>query len=181
MNRKDNPHTPQTSPDGPRLLPGDIDYPLGPWFQRQVLTHPGLMVVAFSALVFVAIFGMGLLFMGKRLIPFPWWLHGFLIAFLTSVLVGTCILWTVRQMEHNRARELEQLRMAQDFSHHVGNALQVLIMRQHIAATGRDQAVDDAVERICWAMREIRPRLVSTATSAKPDETPRAMRRGARG
>jgi hypothetical protein len=174
---------PQNSPGAARPS-FDRDYarsPAAPWFQQQVLMHPQLMVAAFGALVFVTIFGMGLLFMGKRLIPFPWWLHGFLIALLTSLLASLSILWTVRKMEQGRDRELEQLRLAQNFLHHVGNALQVLINRHHITAAGRDRAVDDAVERIRRAMQEILPGIESAAAGEASGESLPEIRRRAQG
>ncbi len=127
------------------------------WFQRHLLARPRLIGLGFSVVVFAAIFGMGMLFMARHLIPFPWWLHGFLISTLTSALVGYLVMWTVRQIERHRAREMEHLLKAATFAHHVGNALQVLMCRRFIEPTGRDEAVDAAIQRIHLAMREMVP------------------------
>ncbi len=152
---------------------------LDAWFQRHLLARPRLIGLGFSVVVFAAIFGMGMLFMGKRLIPFPWWLHGFLISSLTSLLVGFLVQWTVRQIERQRARDMEHLRQAASFAHHVGNALQVLMCRRFIEPTGRDAAVDAAIERIHLAMRQmVPPAKPPTAVASQPGRRGSERRRG---
>lgn len=147
------------------------------WFQRHLLARPRLIGLGFSLVVFAAIFGMGMLFMGRRLIPFPWWLHGFLISSLTSLLVGFLVMWTVRQIEYRRAREMEHLLKAATFAHHVGNALQVLVCRHFIEPTGRDEAVDAAIERIHMAMRLMLPNVAGSKAALPNRPTGEALDR----
>ena len=73
---------------------------------------------------------------------------------LVGVGVGLLVFLYERRQRHNLIRKLEVIRM---MNHHVRNSLQVISLASGAQHEDHANKVQDAVERIEWALREVLP------------------------
>lgn len=113
-----------------------------------------LLTLGFAALVFVIGFSFDLLLVREhesRRAIFA------LSDLLTSSLIGVLFYLYGHARRKELGRRLETIAL---MNHHIRNALQVISASNYIADRTREMgAIEDAVNRIQWALREILPKL----------------------
>jgi hypothetical protein len=76
--------------------------------------------------------------------------------YLTVVLIGIvgALFWQL-----NEVREEAERRVVRAVSHHMNNSLSIVMNRQHLDPTRREQIVDEQLLRCVWAVQTILPSL----------------------
>ena len=76
--------------------------------------------------------------------------------YLVVVLIGViaALFWQV-----NEVREEAERRVVRAVSHHLNNSLSIVMNRQFLDPSAREQIVDDQLQRCVWAMKTILPAL----------------------
>lgn len=90
---------------------------------------------------------------------------------LTGIAAGLLYFQITRIERERRATTQERLRTIAEMNHHIRNALQVIAYAS--TATDKTQSVeliDQSVERIEWALREVLPGHVTPQVQATPAE-----------
>jgi len=113
--------------------------------------------------VFTSI-GVGLLLIRVHGNGWPWWLHGTVISLVTGLMAATITWLYAREMKIHDG----QLRTAEQMSHEVCNALQILVQRMYLYPERRTQLEDEAIERIRKATREVLPDLFHIPVESRP-------------
>lgn len=126
------------------------------WVDRYLLAYQGLIPVGFGVLAAGCVVGMGILTLPMHA-GFPFWLHGSMIALCTGALVGGMARWLVRELRYQAEIRSIRLQAAELISHEICNALQVLIQRDYVNPADRDRYINDAIERIHVAVRDVLP------------------------
>ncbi len=85
---------------------------------------------------------------------------------VTAIIAGALMLWVLLIQRDRQVETEERFRVIGEMNHHVRNALQV-ISYWGVQAHNREQLrmIDEAVERIEWALRDILPRGVPPVRS----------------
>jgi hypothetical protein len=137
------------------------------WVHRKLLAHPRLIPVGFGLLASCCVVSMGILTLPMHA-GFPFWLHGCIISLSTGVLIGGMAHWLVRELRYQAEIRRIRLEAAELISHEICNSLQVLMQRDYVDPTDRDQCVNEAIERIRTAVREILPSFSDIRPSDRP-------------
>jgi len=76
--------------------------------------------------------------------------------YLLVVLIGVvaALFWQL-----NEVREDAERRVVRAMSHHLNNSLSIVMNRQHLDPTAREQIVDEQLLRCVWAIENILPAL----------------------
>jgi hypothetical protein len=76
--------------------------------------------------------------------------------YLVVVLIGVvgALFWQL-----NEVREEAERRVVRAVSHHLNNSLSIVMNRQHLDPTSREQIVDEQLLRCVWAIETILPAL----------------------
>ena len=82
-------------------------------------------------------------------------------ALVGGVAAALVVVWTIRQKQH-AALVSSRMRVIAEMNHHIRNALQVI----QYSSWGRQsdaemQAIQQSVQRITWAVREVLPQMLS--------------------
>jgi len=108
--------------------------------------------------------GVGLLLIQAHGNGWPWWFHGIVISLVTGLMAATITWLYAREMRLHDG----QVRTAEQMSHEVCNALQILVQRSYLYPDRRTQLEDEAIERIRKATREVLPDLLQIPVESRP-------------
>ncbi len=108
--------------------------------------------------------GVGLLLIRAHGNGWPWWFHGIVISLITGLMAATITWLYAREMRLHDG----QVRTAEQMSHEVCNALQILVQRMYLYPERRTQLEDEAIERIRKATREVLPDLLQIPVGSRP-------------
>jgi hypothetical protein len=93
---------------------------------------------------------------------------------LTGVFAGGLVFQWAREEKASRELIRERMKSIAELNHHIRNALQVIKFLGGQQRTGLDamqlQLINDSVDRIEWALREVLPRYPIGATSEPVEE-----------
>lgn len=99
---------------------------------------------------------------------------------LTGLFAGGLFFQMTREAKASRDMVAERMKTIAELNHHIRNALQVIKFLGGQKSSGLDQAqlqlINDSVDRIEWALREVLPRYPVGATSTIDDSPVDAMR-----
>ncbi len=126
-----------------------------PWWHRASRQQLGALVVLFTLVLFLVNF------VADRLLVREW--HTPVVMMAVSDAVAATVIgylvWRLVDYSYQRRQRLaERLEMIAELNHHVRNALETISLSAY-TTQNRDamKAINEAVQRIDWALREILP------------------------
>ena len=128
------------------------------------LRHPLGFALFTGVVVELTSIGVGLLLIRAHGNGWPWWFHGVVISLITGLMAATITWLYAREMRLHDG----QVQAAEQMSHEVCNALQILVQRRYMYPERRTQLEDEAIERIRKATREVLPDLFQIPVESRP-------------
>jgi uncharacterized membrane protein YbhN (UPF0104 family) len=78
---------------------------------------------------------------------------------VSSLVIGLLSYKLIRSYQDRRVRLRKRLEVISDMNHHVRNALQVIALTAHGKDKQEISAIQESVNRIQWALRELLPKI----------------------
>jgi uncharacterized membrane protein YbhN (UPF0104 family) len=78
---------------------------------------------------------------------------------VSSLVIGLLSYKLIRSYQERRVRLRKRLEVISDMNHHVRNALQIIALTAHGKDKQEIAAIQESVNRIQWALRELLPKI----------------------